>query len=80
MEKAGVRQYSGARKGTHIFRHRLATALLEKGIPQPIISSTLGHTAPNSLETYLYADMAHLKECALDVTQYAIAEGVFSRA
>ncbi len=78
MEKANVRQHAGARKGTHIFRHRVAMALLKNGVPQPVINSTLGHTAPCSLASYLYADITHLKECALDVERFAVAEGVFA--
>ena len=77
MEKANVRQHAGARKGTHIFRHRVAMTLLENGVPQPVISSTLGHTAPCSLTSYLYADIKHLKACAMDVERFSVAKGVF---
>jgi len=80
MEKADIRQSSGARKGTHIFRHRVATALLGNGVPRPVISSTLGQDAPFSLDPYLYADMVHLKDNALDVEPYAVLEGVFANA
>jgi integrase len=38
MNAAKVRQNAGDRKGFHIFRHRLATDLLGKGVAQPIIS------------------------------------------
>lgn len=78
MVKAEIRQHPGARKGAHIFRHRVATLLLENGISQPVISSTLGHAAAFSLESYLYADMLHLKECALNVELFGIAEEVFA--
>ena len=41
------------------------------------ISRTLGHTAPDSLEPYLRADLLHLKECALDISNFPVAgEGV----
>ncbi|MFT5874137.1 MAG: integrase [Clostridium sp.] len=53
MKASGTRQSKGDRKGFHIFRHHLATALLGNGVPQPVISRTLGHTSPNSLEPYL---------------------------
>ena len=43
---AGIRQDPGDRKGTHIFRHNLASSMLENGVPQPVITQTLGHTAP----------------------------------
>lgn len=78
MQLAGIRQEQGDRKGTHIFRHHLATALLENGIPRPVISRTLGHTAPDSLEPYLRADFIHLKECAVSIEEFPVSEGVFS--
>lgn len=75
---AGIRQNPGDRKGTHIFRHNLASSMLENGIPQPVITQTLGHTAPDSLEPYLRADFVHLKECALSIEDFPLAEEVFS--
>jgi integrase len=77
MKEAKVRQSPGMRKGVHIFRHHVASALLGNGIPQPVISRTLGHTAPDSLEPYLRADFIHLKECALDISGFPIAGEVF---
>lgn len=74
----GIRQDKGARKGTHIFRHHLASSLMGNGIPQPIISRTLGHTSPDSLEPYLRADFVHLKECALSIKKFPVAEEVFA--
>lgn len=78
MEEAGIRQSQGDRKGFHIFRHHLATTLLSNGVPQAVISSALGHTVPESLETYLSADLVHLKECALSIARFPVSEGVFA--
>jgi len=78
MKAAGIRQLKGNRKGFHIFRHHLATALLGNGVPQPVISRTLGHTSPDSLETYLSADFPHLKECSINIECYSVPEEVFS--
>jgi len=75
---AGIRQDPGDRKGTHIFRHNLASSMLENGVPQPVITQTLGHTAPDSLEPYLRADFVHLKKCALSIEDFPLAEEVFS--
>jgi integrase len=77
MKAANIRQNSGERKGFHIFRHRVATELLSGGVPQPVVSKTLGHTSPDSLEAYLKADFKHLKECALSIERFPIPEGVF---
>ena len=78
MKAAGIRQSKGDRKGFHIFRHHFATALLGNGIPQPVISRTLGHTSPDSLEAYLSADFLHLKECSISIERFPVAKEVFS--
>jgi integrase len=61
MKAANIRQSKGDRKGAHIFRHRLATKLLENGIPRPVISSITGQTCPKSLDPYLSTAHPHLK-------------------
>ena len=78
MKAAGIRQSKGDRKGFHIFRHHVATELLGNGVPQPVISRTLGHTSPDSLESYLRADFSHLKECAMSIERFPVAKEVFS--
>lgn len=80
MKAAGIRQNVGDRKGFHIFRHRLATDLLGKGIAQPIISEIAGHTSPVSLEPYLGSDFVHLKECALSIDRFPVSQEVFEDA
>lgn len=75
---ANIRQAADDRRGFHIFRHHLATKLLGNGVAQPIISKLIGHTAPNSLETYLSADFKHLKECALSIEKFLVKDEVFS--
>ncbi|MCM1345395.1 MAG: tyrosine-type recombinase/integrase [Muribaculaceae bacterium] len=77
MDRAGIRQNPGDRRGTHIFRHRVATAMAENNIPAPVISATLGHSSPKSLDAYLSADITHLRECALSLEKYSIPEEVF---
>jgi integrase len=78
MIAAGIRQSKGDRKGFHIFRHHLATALLGNGVPQPVISRIVGHTSPNSIEAYLSADFLHLKECSINIEHFPVSEQVFS--
>jgi len=78
MKNADIRQSKGDRKGFHIFRHHFATALLGNGVPQPVISRTLGHTSSDSLESYLRADFSHLKECAISIEPFPMPKEVFS--
>ena len=77
MKKAGIRLQTGDRKGSHIFRHHAVTSMLAKGIPRPVISKAMGHTAPDSLEPYFYADFPNLKACALSMERYPVSEEVF---
>ena len=75
---AGIRQKKGEHKGTHLFRHYTATKLLESGVDRTVISRTLGHTDPGSLNTYLHADFKHLGECALSLELYPVNDGVWN--
>ncbi len=74
----GLRQNKGDRRGTHIFRHHIATALASSGFSQPVISATLGHVEPTSLEPYLEADIEHLRPFALSLENFPIDEEVFT--
>ncbi len=76
MAAAGIRQNKEDRKGGHIFRHRAASIMAANNIPSPVISATLGHSSPKSLDAYLYADMTHLKGCALSLAEYPMAKEV----
>ena len=55
----------------------MATSLLANEVASPVISSILGHTSPESVNPYVDADIEHLRECALDISDYPIAEEVF---
>lgn len=79
MKHTGIRQNKGDRKGTHIFRHNLASSLLENGISRPVISQTLGHIASGSLEPYLHTDFSHLKELAISIDAFPISREVFDK-
>ena len=77
FDAAGIRQNKGDRRGSHIFRHLLAITLLENDVPQPVITSTLGHTSPDSVETYLRADFTHLKQCGISIEKFPVRKEVF---
>lgn len=75
--KAGIRQTKGSRKGTHIFRHRLATHLAGANISRAVISETLGHMNPVSVEAYLSADIVNLRKCALSIEDFPVKEDLY---
>ena len=76
-EAASIRQEKGDRRGTHLFRHNVATSLLDNGVARPIITETLGQSDPVSLNPYLHTAFEHLKKCALSIGDFPINKGVF---
>lgn len=65
MVKAHI-PVSGKRRGMHSLRHTMASVLLEKDTPLPVISDIIGHLDTNSTAVYLKVDMKRLAECPLD--------------
>lgn len=53
-------------RGMHSLRHTMASVLLEKDTPLPVISDILGHLDTNSTAVYLKVDMERLSLCPLD--------------
>ena len=54
------------RRGMHSLRHTMASVLLEKETPLPLISDILGHLDTNSTAVYLKVNMDRLAQCPLD--------------
>jgi len=65
MEKAHIPKFK-KRRGMHSLRHTMASVLLEKEVPLPVISDIIGHLNTNSTAVYLKVDYKHLVECPLD--------------
>jgi len=53
------------RRGMHSLRHTMASMLLEKDTPLPVISNILGHMDVDSTAVYLKVDIKKLRECSL---------------
>jgi len=63
---AGIQVPREGHWGMHSLRHTLATRLLERGTPLPVISDIIGHLDTNSTAVYLKIDMERLAQCPLD--------------
>ncbi|MHB9012476.1 MAG: site-specific integrase [Ignavibacteriaceae bacterium] len=63
---SGIKVPRGQRHGLHSLRHTLASNLLEKGTPLPIISEILGHINSKSTMNYLHTSLEGLRLCAID--------------
>jgi integrase len=74
--KAGISS-DRERKGCHLFRHRFGVMLLNKGIPQAVITAALGHVSPASLDIYLDSDLGRLKECGRSIEKFPVGKEVF---
>ena len=69
MYLAGIRQVD-SRRGFHLFRHHLATKMIDSGSDFAIVSALLGHRDPRTTFDYLSADFKQLKQCSLPITKY----------
>lgn len=54
------------RRGMHSLRHTMASVLLEKEIPLPVLSDSIGHLDTNSTAVSLKVDRERLAPCPLD--------------
>ena len=70
MDAAGVRM-EGGRRGLHLFRHAFASDLISKDVPRHHVSALLGHTSLSSVDSYIDADIEHLRTCALSIEPFA---------
>lgn len=69
MQVAGLCETRKSPCGMHSLRHTLASVLLEKDTPLPIISDIIGHISMNSTAVYLKVDMKKLAECPLEIEE-----------
>ena len=62
LRRAGV---ESARKGAHLFRHSLATSMLQQGASLDEIGELLRHRSPNTTTIYAKVDLPALRPLAL---------------
>ena len=74
---AGIRVSEGDRKGTHLFRHNLASKMIRSGVLQPVVTETLGHSDPESLKHYLESDIQGLRKCTLSIKRFPVKKEIF---
>ena len=70
MDAAGVRVEAG-RRGLHLFRHAFASDLVSRNVPGETVSALLGHSSFTALDSYLDADIEHLRSCALGIEAFS---------
>ena len=75
LAKLNIRT-SGGERGVRIFRHYIASKLLENGAQVRIISDILGHLSPESINPYIDADLKHLRECGLSIEMFPLGKEV----
>jgi site-specific recombinase XerD len=62
LERAGV---ESEYRGSHVFRHSLATAMLKNGASLPEIGDLLRHRRPDTTRIYAKVDLVSLRSIAL---------------
>lgn len=67
FQRANIKIPKGKKHGLHSLRHSLASQLLEKNTPIPVISEVLGHLNSNTTGVYLKVDIEKLRTCSLEV-------------
>lgn len=67
FHRANIKIPKGKKHGLHSLRHSLASQLLEKNTPVPVISEILGHLNSNTTGVYLKVDIKKLRTCSLEV-------------
>lgn len=75
LEKLNIRT-NGGERGVRIFRHYIASKLLENGAQVRIISDILGHLSPESINPYIDTDLEHLRECGLSIEMFPLGKEV----
>lgn len=70
---AGIAKPDNRRASMHSFRFSLATHLLEDGVSWGTISSVMGHSNPDSTQTYAKASVQLLLGVALDTEEVSHA-------
>lgn len=75
FDAAGIRM-NGENRGMHMFRHHVATSLINNGHDTPIVMSVLGHTAPLAVDYYLESNYQQLKECGIDISRWPMRKEV----
>jgi site-specific recombinase XerD len=68
FRESGV-DFGDRHHGGHALRFSLAQRMLDKSIPIPVISETLGHTQVDTTRTYVRIDLTHMMGCVLDVPE-----------
>lgn len=72
MNRAGIQRILGRKRGPHALRHSMASFLLARHTPLPVITAILGHKNTESIKSYLRIDLESLRECTLDVPDFSV--------
>lgn len=69
MTIAGIDGFTGRKHGPHVFRHSVATNMLNNRESLTTIQSVLGHKSTETTKEYLSLDLLSLRNCAVDVPE-----------
>jgi integrase/recombinase XerD len=67
FREADIPNWRQKKHGPHALRHSLATNMLKKNVPMPLISTVLGHQSTETTKVYVGVDIGKLRECGLPI-------------
>lgn len=73
---AGIRGEQ-IKRGIHLLRHSLATALIAKNTNFAVVTATLGHKSTRATFTYIDSEVEGLRKCGLSVAEFPVNEKFF---
>jgi integrase len=59
--------------GSLLLRHSAASRMVSAGVGLPVVSAVLGHSEPDSTNTYIETDQGGMRSCVLPLPKGAVA-------
>lgn len=67
LKAADIPNWKEKQHGPHTLRRSLASNMLEREVPMPVISSVLGHQSTETTQIYLKVNIENLRKCPVPI-------------
>lgn len=69
---------NGGKYRIRVFRHHLASTLLNEGTPMQVVRSILGHSTRKAINAYFDVDIEDTRKCGRDISCFPVKEDIFN--
>lgn len=69
---------NGGKCRVRVFRHHLASAMLNNGTPITVVRSILGHSTRKAINAYFDVDIEDTRKCGRDISGFPVKEDIFN--